>query len=124
MEDQWLLLQEVQAKEQNQIAAQAFVPADSLWFSGHFPGEPILPGVALINLVWQVIVRSAGEKSEEIMLDTLKRVRFTKPVRPGENISVIITFDQSGEKTLYSFKILSRENVICSGLIEAVKKNR
>lgn len=124
MEDHWLLLQEVQAKEQNQIEAGAFVPADSLWFSGHFPGEPILPGMALIHLVWQAIVRDAGTRREEIRLDTLKRVRFTQPVRPGENLSVLISGDQSGEKTLYSFKVVSRENVICSGLIEAVKIKR
>jgi 3-hydroxyacyl-[acyl-carrier-protein] dehydratase len=124
VEDHWLLLQEVQAKEQNRIEAEAFVPADSLWFSGHFPGEPILPGMALIHLVWQAIVRDAGKRSEEIKLDTLRRVRFTQPVRPGEKLSVLITGDSSGDKTLYSFKIVSRENVICNGLIEAVKIKR
>ena len=124
MEDQWQLLQEVKVKEQNQIEAGAFVPTDSPWFSGHFPGEPILPGIALIHIVWQAIVRDAGERNEEIRLDTVKRVRFTQPVRPGENLSVLITGDGAGEETLYSFKIVSRENVICSGLIAAKKINK
>jgi 3-hydroxyacyl-[acyl-carrier-protein] dehydratase len=122
VEDQWQLLQEVKAGKQNQIEAKAFVPTDSPWFSGHFPGEPILPGMALIHLVWQAIVRDAGKRSEEIRLDTLKRVRFTQPVRPGENLSVLITGGEPGEETLYSFKVTSGENVICSGLIAAGKK--
>ena len=122
MEDHWQLLCEVKAKEQNKIEAQAFVPPNSPWFSGHFPGAPILPGIALIHLVWQAIIREAGERREEIQLHTLKRVRFTQPVRPGETLSVIINDNQQGNDTLYSFKVVSGENVICSGLIAAVKK--
>jgi 3-hydroxyacyl-[acyl-carrier-protein] dehydratase len=124
MQDHWQLLRQVQSKEQNEIEAQAFVPNDSLWFSGHFPGEPILPGVALVHLVWQAIARHAGEKSEEIKLDTLKRVRFTRPVRPGDKLSIFITGDEAGEETSYSFKVICEENVICSGLIAARKIKR
>ncbi len=124
MEDHWQLLQNVQTKEQNKIEAEAFVPTDSLWFSGHFPGEPILPGIALVHLVWQAIVRDAEKRSEEIRLDTLKRVRFTKPVRPGEYLSLIITSSEVGGEALYSFKVMSKENVICSGLLAAVKINK
>ena len=121
MEDQWRLLQEVKAREQNRIEAQACVPIDSLWFSGHFPGEPILPGIALIHLVWQAIVEDAGKRSEEIRLDTLKRVRFIQPVRPGENLEVLVTGGKPGEET-YLFKVVGQGKVICSGLIAVVKK--
>lgn len=124
MEDQWHLLREVKTKEQNRIEAQAFVPTDSLWFSGHFPGEPILPGMALVHLVWQAIVRDAGKKCEKISLNAVKRVRFTKPVRPGENLSVLITGSEEGGEAVYSFKIVSRGNVICSGVIAAKKINK
>ena len=124
MEARWQLLKEVQVKEQNRIEAEAFVPTDSLWFSGHFPGEPILPGMALVHLVWQAIVRDAEKRSEEIRLNKLKRVRFIQPVRPGENLSVIITGSEAGDETFYSFKVISKENVICSGLIAAGKINK
>ncbi|NTW07537.1 MAG: hypothetical protein HGB33_07215 [Syntrophaceae bacterium] len=122
MEDHWQLLQGVLSKEQNQMEAQAFVPTDSLWFSGHFPGYPILPGIALIYLVWQAIVRDAGQRNEKISLESLKKVRFAKPVRPGENLSVIVTGSQSVEETLYSFKVIAREIVVCTGLIVAKRK--
>jgi 3-hydroxyacyl-[acyl-carrier-protein] dehydratase len=124
VEDQWRLLQEVRTKEQNQIEAGALVPTDSLWFSGHFPGEPILPGIALINMAWQAIVQDAGTRDEKIQLDALKRVRFTQPVRPGENLSVFIVCDEFAEQVLYSFKVVRAENVICSGVIAARKINK
>ncbi|PKN69225.1 MAG: hypothetical protein CVU54_10790 [Deltaproteobacteria bacterium HGW-Deltaproteobacteria-12] len=122
MEDRWQLLREVKAKEQNRIEVEAFVPPNSPWFSGHFPGAPILPGIALIHLVWQAISREAGERGEELRLHTLKRVRFSQPVRPGEAFSAIITGGEPGNEAVYSFKVVSGENVICSGLIAAVKK--
>lgn len=122
MEDHWQLLQGVLSKEHNRIEAQALAPTDSLWFSGHFPGYPILPGIALISLVWQAIVREAGKRNEQISLASLKKVRFAKLVRPGENLSVIITGSQAVEEILYSFKVLVQENVVCTGLIVAKRK--
>jgi 3-hydroxyacyl-[acyl-carrier-protein] dehydratase len=124
VEDQWQLLTDVKTVEPNSIEAHAFVPASSLWFSGHFPGEPILPGMALVHVVWQAIVREAGKRAEEITLTKLKRVRFTQPVRPGDHISVLITVIEEGSESTYSFKVVSGENVICSGGIAAKKINK
>jgi len=92
--------------------------------SGHFPGEPILPGMALVHVVWQAIVREAGKRAEEITLTKLKRVRFTQPVRPGDHIAVLITVIEEGSESTYSFKVVSGENVICSGGIAAKKINK
>jgi len=124
MEDHWQLLQEAHSKEQNRMEAQAFVPADSIWFSGHFPGDPILPGIALIYLVWQTIVREAGKRNVKISLESLKKVRFAKLVRPGEDLSIIVTESPSAEQTLYSFKVIARETVVCTGLIVAKSKDK
>lgn len=124
MENHWQLLQGILSKEQDQMEAQAFVPTDSLWFSGHFPGDPILPGIALISLVWQAIARNAGQRNEKISLESIKKVRFAKPVRPGENLSVIVAGSRLVEEPLYSysFKVIARENVVCTGLIVAKKE--
>ena len=68
MENQWNLLKEVKETNNNDIEALANVPADSSWFSGHFPGEPILPGIALVYLVKQVIARGRQKKREKMSL--------------------------------------------------------
>lgn len=121
MEDRWQEFCEVKATEPNRIEALAHVPADSLWFCGHFPGEPILPGIALINIAWQAIIRDAEKKGEEIRLNSLRRVRFTQPVRPGENLSFLITAEAARDEILYSFKVAGEKNAVCSGLIVARK---
>jgi len=121
VKDQWHLLQEVTAKTCNQIEASAEVPPDSLWFSGHFPGEPILPGVALVYLAEQAIIRQAKENGEAMSLNALRKVRFTQPVRPGAKLAVHISRDDTGAEIVFSFKIIFQESVVCSGSISAQK---
>lgn len=119
MENQWSLLKEVKSINDNHIEALAEVSADSLWFSGHFPGDPILPGIALIHIVKQAITQDALKKSDNLHLYALKKVKFAQPVRPGDALSVSINAENTGEDIWFSFKVLKRENVVCSGMIAA-----
>lgn len=124
MENQWSLLKEVKSINNNHIEALAEVSADSPWFSGHFPGDPILPGIALIHIVKQAITQGALKKGDNLHLYALKKVKFTQPVRPGDALSVGINVENTGEDILFSFKVLKRENVVCSGMIAAKKTNQ
>jgi 3-hydroxymyristoyl/3-hydroxydecanoyl-(acyl carrier protein) dehydratase len=124
LESQWSLLKEVKISNHNYIEALADVPVDSPWFSGHFPGEPILPGIALVYMAEQAIIQYGLAKGEQVQLHTLKRVRFTQPVRPGETLSLNITGEEAGEEILFSFKITNKENIVCSGAIVAKKINK
>ena len=124
LESQWSLLKEIKVSNHNYIEALAEVPADSPWFSGHFPGEPILPGIALVYIAEQAIIQYALAKGEQVQLHTLKRVRFTQPVRPGETLSLNIVSEEAGEEILFSFKITNKENIVCSGAIVAKKINK
>ena len=117
LESQWSLLKEIKVVNNNYIEALADVPVDSPWFSGHFPGEPILPGIALVYMAEQAIIQDALAKGEQVQLHTLKRVRFTQPVRPGETLSLNIIGEEAGEEILFSFKITNKENIVCSGAI-------
>lgn len=121
---QWSLLKEIKVSNHNYIEALADVSADSPWFSGHFPGEPILPGIALVYMAEQAIIQGALAKGEKVLLHTLKRVRFTRPVRPGETLSINISGEEAGEDILFSFKITNKENIVCSGAIVAKKINK
>ena len=124
MESQWSLLKEVRETNHNHIEGFAEVPADSPWFSGHFPGEPILPGVALVYIAEQAIMKNALAKGEEVQLQALKRVKFIQPVRPGELLSVNITGEEHDENILFAFKVSNKENIVCSGSIFAKKINK
>ncbi len=121
MKGRWNLIGEVKSDKPNEIEALAYVPTDSPWFVGHFPGEPILPGIALIHMAEQAIIRHTEKRSEQVKFSALRRVRFTQPVRPGETLSLSISGEEVGEETLFSFKVANKENIVCSGLIIAQK---
>lgn len=119
LESQWSLLKEVKVNNNNNIEALAGVPADSPWFSGHFPDNPILPGIALIQLVKQAVAQEALKKGEHLQLHTLKRIRFIQPVWPGEKLQASMSVENTDEDVLVSFKVAKKENIVCSGLISA-----
>lgn len=56
------------------------VPADHPAFAGHFPGQPILPGVVLIDGA----LRAARERQPEVRAWTIAQAKFLRPVRPGD----------------------------------------
>ena len=124
LESQWSLLKEIKATNHNYIQALVDVPVDSLWFSGHFPGQPILPGIALIYMAEQAIVQNALAKGEQVQLHALKRVRFTQPVRPGETLSLNISGEEAGEEILFSFKVANKKSIVCSDSIIAKRINK
>lgn len=78
------------------VAVKYVDPANPI-FSGHFPAEPILPGVLLIEAVAQtagVMLGSAAPQDAEksrggvALLAAVNRFKFLKPVRPGQELRV------------------------------------
>jgi 3-hydroxyacyl-[acyl-carrier-protein] dehydratase len=66
-----------------------FVDPAEPFFAGHFPGEPILPGVFLIEAVAQTagVMLAGSAKGQGIpMLAAVNRFKFLKGVRPGSQL--------------------------------------
>ncbi|HEY3721074.1 MAG TPA: 3-hydroxyacyl-ACP dehydratase FabZ [Roseiarcus sp.] len=66
-------------------------------FQGHFPDRPIMPGVLLIEGMAQtagalcVASRLAGAKPSVVYLMTIDKVKFRKPVVPGDQVHYHMT---------------------------------
>lgn len=121
MTDRWKLLNKVKRIAPNSLEASARVPEDCVWFEGHFPEQPILPGIALLHSVYEAIAWDARDRGEALEIASLKRIRFTSPVFPGESFSLNLTRENSGEERLFSFQVSVKEKIICSGLVTAKK---
>ena len=122
MTDRWKLLNEVNWISSDTLDARACVPQDSVWFTGHFPGEPILPGIALLHTVYEAILSKAEDRGESVKVSSLKRIRFTGPVRPGETLLLSLTQEDGTEEILYNFKVFVKETIVCSGLMTVTKR--
>ena len=63
------------------------------FFQGHFPGHPIMPGVLIVEAMAQVggcLMLGALERPETkvVYFMALDRVRFRRPVRPGDQLRI------------------------------------
>ena len=63
----------------SRMAFEFCVPVLHPCLPGHFPGQPIVPGVLLVDHVLQAIEQLTGQD-----LRYLEHVKFTSPLRPGE----------------------------------------
>jgi 3-hydroxymyristoyl/3-hydroxydecanoyl-(acyl carrier protein) dehydratase len=109
----WYLLKKMTRSEDNEISADICVPADSPWFDGHFPAEPILPGVAQIGMVFDAI-RKAHHRN--LIISSVRRVRFKHIIRPDDQLK-IIAVPLKQETDAYSFRILIQDETVCSGVM-------
>jgi 3-hydroxyacyl-[acyl-carrier-protein] dehydratase len=63
-------------------------------FTGHFPGQPIMPGVLIIEAMAQtaavLVFRTIGEtgKGKLVYFATIDEVKFRKPVVPSNVLSL------------------------------------
>jgi len=73
------------------ITALKNVTINEPFFSGHFPGRPIMPGVLILEAMAQAgyILACASSFSEEkrmVYIVGIDKVRFRHPVMPGDQI--------------------------------------
>ncbi len=106
-------------KEDGTIWAEAYAKTGSLWFSGHFPGEPVLPGIAILSMVKDTLINSESQKGRKIRISGIKRVRFKLPVRQDQLLKIYLSLSGRDEDISYNFRVELNGSVACSGIVQA-----
>ena len=102
------------------VWAEACAEAGSPWFSGHFPTEPILPGIAILSMVTDAIRHYESKNGRRIRVSGIRRVRFRLPVRPGELLMISLSLPTLEEEGLsYHFKGELDGKAVCTGIVTA-----
>ncbi len=95
-----------------QIQAHIQVPRQSPWFDGHFPDAPLLPGVAQLGMVLDILCHVS---ERPLSVEQVSRVRFKQMIRPEQPL--LLTIKPSDAPDSHSFRIVGDAGLICSGLI-------
>ncbi len=77
-------------KEEKWIKAMKNLTMNELFFQGHFPAEPIMPGVLIIEAMAQaggiLALMSSKGKEKVALFMTINNAKFRKPVVPGDQL--------------------------------------
>ena len=94
-------------------ACTTFDAADPM-FAGHFPGNPIVPGVIVTEALAQAAGIAAASGYPEtarpiFLLSAIRTMKFLQAVRPGEEIA--LRAEKIGAtETLFQFRVEARVN--------------
>lgn len=79
---------------EERIVATKNVTANESYFQGHFPGNPIMPGVLQIETMAQVgsipLLMSPNFEGKIAFLAAVDRVKFRRNVVPGDVLTVTV----------------------------------
>ena len=78
------------------------------FFQGHFPGQPVMPGVLIIESMAQtaavLVVKTLGDEAARrlVYFMSIDDARFRRPVTPGDQVHIHVTVMQ-GRRNVWRF---------------------
>lgn len=91
------------------VRYEVAIPQTLAAFVGHFPGNPVLPGVAQLAQIVLPIQRAL--RPEWSMFRRLTRLKFRRIIRPGDTLQLMLRIDDP--RRLCDFT-LSRDGDVCA----------
>ncbi|MBQ7068062.1 MAG: 3-hydroxyacyl-ACP dehydratase FabZ [Synergistaceae bacterium] len=88
----FLLVDRVTDYDDTHVTGYKNVTINETFFQGHFPGQPVMPGVLILESMGQVASIMVGlklgkeQENKIAFFAGADKIRFRKPVRPGDKL--------------------------------------
>lgn len=93
------------------LAGPFVIEADDPCLDGHFPGNPLVPGVVVLDLAARALDEMCGAP---VQIGGITQVKFASPLRPGEPL--MIECQVRPRARTASFRCASRGRLIAEGV--------
>jgi acyl-CoA synthetase (AMP-forming)/AMP-acid ligase II len=90
-----------QSVENEQATLHAHIPADLIYFDGHFAEKPILPGIVQIH--W---AEAYGRQLLSVtgQFKRLEAIKFQKVIPPGQAITITLSYNIGNQKLSFNYE--------------------
>jgi len=102
----------------NALTAEVEFPGESPWFDGHFPQDPVLPGIAQLGVVHDLLRWAFGK---ELVIREISRIRFKRKISPSNRVALAVTPGGASQGT-YRFKMTCAGEPVCHGMLKVEQK--
>lgn len=113
--DDMLLLDEVENIDGKAVGYYK-VRGDEFFLNGHFPGNPIVPGVILCEILAQsacVLMQDAMSEGKLPVYTGLNNVKFRLPVKPGDTIKTECSIKRAKHPFYFAEGKVTVESKLC-----------
>ncbi len=118
MEETWYSVRHLERDNDGIIQSKVVAGKDSPWFDGHFPRQPILPGIAQLSIVNDLILKF----NSSFKLSGITRVKFKEPILPDTILAISIVHNE--DMNSYKFTIKTDEVTASSGMLQSHHKEK
>lgn len=118
----FLFVDKIISRDGNSITTQRTLREDEYFFQGHFPGNPVMPGVLLCEACFQTgaILMGAGHQPGLGVVTRIKDTKFRNFARPGDTLTMKVILDDKVENAYYmSGTIFVGEKLILKIIFQA-----
>jgi len=99
------------------VCRKTFSP-DEPFFRGHFPGDPLVPGVILTEALAQTAGLAAGQPGRAFRLSAIRGMKFLRAVRPLDELTLTAR-KVAVVGGLWQFEVVARvgEQTVAEGVV-------
>lgn len=123
----FLMVDRVLSIEEEQIVGLKNLTINEWFFQGHFPNEPVFPGVLQVEALAQLAAikviheRNLVGKQNNVYLIGITDIRFRRKVVPGDALTLVVEAKRNTASRLKVFgKTMVGDEVASSAAISAV----
>ena len=96
------------------LVVEMVFPLDGEWFAGHFPGFPVMPGVAQLFYLRRFARRAFPDFPDAGLY---RRIKFRRLIRPNERVRLEVV---RKVPRAFSFTMSVEGSIASSGMVEGV----
>lgn len=119
LRDDFYIIQSKKIISESSFSATISIHADHPVFEGHFPGNPVVPGVCMLQIVKDLVEIHLQKK---LQLQNISNVKFTAVVNPlqHQQLDVHVSYENIENNSYKINSTISSEEIVFLKIINAV----